>query len=204
MFQKSLATLLVASVATITPLNAEENSKGVYFVGSVGTGKMADIDIASSLGGGHFGFDAGFSGELGFGYDFGSFRTELTYKTTNTDLSRIQSVPVDVGVDVKSFLLSAAYDWRADKKWRPYIGAGVGTSTIDVNLAKTVGSVAVTVGDDNISTFKVKAGVNYEASKDVDVYGELWGQAFDDFTIGTLKFVDCGMSGASIGLRVKL
>ena len=62
MFKKSLATLLVASVATITPLNAEENSKGVYFVGSVGTGKMADIDIASSLGGGHFGFDAGFSG----------------------------------------------------------------------------------------------------------------------------------------------
>ena len=82
--------------------------------------------------------------------------------------------------------------------------AGLGASTIEVNLAQTVGSVAVIVDDDNITAFKLKAGVNYEASENLDVYGEVWGQAFDDFTIGTLQFKDCGMAGLSLGLRFKL
>ena len=204
MFRKSLLALSIASLSAITPLTAEEKSKGVYFVGSIGLGQMADIDIASNLGGGKFEFDSGFSGEIGVGYDFGNFRTDFTFNSTNTDLTKVQGTTTNVGVDVTSYLISAAYDWRADKKWQPYVGAGFGSSNIDVNLATTVGSVNVTVGDDDISTFKFKAGVNYEASDNLDVYGELWGQAFDDFTIGTLQFKDCGMTGASLGLRVKL
>ena len=101
-------------------------------------------------------------------------------------------------------MVSAAYDWRADKKWQPYISAGIGQSTIEVDLAQTIGNVAVVVDDDNITAVKIKAGVNYEATKVLDIYGELWGQAFDDFTIGTLQFVDCGMTGVSLGLRYKL
>ena len=204
MFKKSLLALSIASLSAITPLKAEEKSKGVYFVGSIGLGQMADIDIASNLGGGKFEFDSGFSGEIGVGYDFGNFRTDFTFNSTNTDLTKVQGTTTNVGVDVTSYLISAAYDWRADKKWQPYVGAGFGSSNIDVNLATTVGSVNVTVGDDDISTFKFKAGVNYQASDNLDVYGELWGQAFDDFTIGTLEFKDCGMSGVSLGLRVKL
>ena len=204
MFRKSLLALSIASLSAITPLTAEEKSKGVYFVGSIGLGQMADIDIASNLGGGKFEFDSGFSGEIGVGYDFGNFRTDFTFNSTNTDLTKVQGTTTNVGVDVTSYLISAAYDWRADKKWQPYVGAGFGSSNIDVNLATTIGSVNVTVDDDDISTFKFKAGVNYEASDNLDVYGELWGQAFDDFTIGTLEFKDCGMSGVSLGLRVKL
>ena len=64
--------------------------------------------------------------------------------------------------------------------------------------------LAVVVDEDNITAFKFKAGVNYEASESLDVYGELWGQTFDDFTIGTLEFEDCGMAGVSLGLRYKL
>ena len=92
---------------------------------------------------------------------------------------------MDVKVD--SFLVSAAYDWRADKKWQPYVGLGVGSSTVDINLAATVGGTSITAGDDNIATAKLKLGVNYEASEDMDIYGELWGQD-DDFTIGLITF----------------
>jgi outer membrane autotransporter protein len=165
---------------------------------------MADIDIAASLGGGDFEFDSGFSGEFGIGYDFGKLRTEFTYNATNTDLTTVQGTTTDIGVDVSTWMVSAAYDWRADKTWQPYVGAGMGKSTIEVDLAQTIGNVAVVVDDDNITAFKFKAGVNYEASENIDVYGELWGQAFDDFTIGTLEFEDCGMTGVSLGLRYKL
>ena len=202
MLKKSITSLALASLASLTHLGAEE--KGTYFVGSIGAGQMADIDIAASLGGGDFEFDPGFSGEFGIGYDFGKFRTEFTYNATNTDLTTVQGVSTDIGVDVSTWMVSAAYDFRADKKWQPYLSAGIGKSTIEVDLAQTIGSVAVVVDDDNITTFKVKAGVNYEANQDLDIYGEVWGQAFDDFTIGTLEFEDCGMTGVSLGFRYKL
>ena len=204
MLKKTLTALSLASVASIMQFNLNAEEKGTYFVGSIGAGKMENIDIAASLGGGEFEFDTGFSGEIGIGYDFGKIRTELSYTATNTDLIEVQNVGTDIGVDVSSWMISAAYDWRADKKWQPYVSAGVGSSTIEVDLARTIGSVAVVVDDDDISTFKVKAGVNYEASENIDIYGELWGQAFDDFTIGTLEFQDCGMSGISLGVRIKV
>ena len=200
MLKKSLLAISIASLSAITPLKAEEKNKGVYFLGSIGAGRMNDIEFSAALGGGTAQFDGGFSGEIGLGYDFGSLRTEFSYNSTNTPLDGV----TDVDVDVKSFLLSAAYDWRSDKKWQPYIGAGVGSSTIDLNLGATVGGTTLTAGDDNITTFKLKAGVNYEASEDIDLYGEIWGQGFDDFTIGLIKFTDVSVSGASLGLRVKL
>ena len=200
MFRKSLLALSIASLSAITPLSAEEKNKGPYFTGSIGAGRMNDIEFSAALGGGTAEFDSGFSGEIGVGYDFGSLRTEFSYNSTNTPLDGV----TDVDVDVKSFLLSAAYDWRSDKKWQPYIGAGVGSSTIDLNLGATVGGTTLTAGDDNIATVKLKAGVNYEASEDIDVYGEIWGQGFDDFTIGLIQFTDVSVSGASLGLRVKL
>ena len=171
MLKKTLIPLAFASITTFASLNAEE--KKPYFVGSIGAGQMADIDIAASLGGGNFEFDTGFSGEFGIGYDFGNFRTEVTYNATNTDLTTIKGVGTDIGVDVTTWMVSAAYDWRVDKKWQPYLSAGIGQSTIEVDLAQTVGNVAVVVDDDNISTVKIKFGVNYEATEDLDVYATL-------------------------------
>ncbi len=201
MLRNSLLALSIASLSALSPLAAEEKTKGSYFVGSIGAGQMNDISFAASLGGGTAKFDPGFSGEIGIGYDFGSLRTELTYGSTTTPLADNSA---DVDVDITSFLVSAAYDWRADKKWQPYIGLGIGASTIDINLAATVGGTSVTAGDDNISTAKFKLGVNYEASEDVDVYVESWGQGFDDFTIGLIEFTDVTVSGVSLGFRVKL
>ena len=59
MLKKGFASLALASVASLIPVNAEE--KGTYFIGSIGYGQMADIDIAENLGGGDFEFDSGFS-----------------------------------------------------------------------------------------------------------------------------------------------
>ena len=201
MLKKGLTSIALASIASIAPINAEE--KGAYFVGSIGSGQMADIDISEELGGGEFEFDSGFSGEFGIGYDFGKFRTQLTINSTNTDLTTVQGEDIDVSIDINSWIISAAYDFRADKKWQPYISAGLGQSNVDVDAGDLGGT---NIADQvNISTAKFKLGVNYEASEDFDIYGEVWGQALDDFTIGQqLEFEDCGIAGASIGLRYKL
>ena len=200
MLKKGLTSIALASIASIAPINAEE--KGAYFVGSIGSGQMADIDISEELGGGEFEFDSGFSGEFGIGYDFGKFRTQLTINSTNTDLTTVQGEDIDVSIDINSWIISAAYDFRADKKWQPYISAGLGQSNVDVDAGDLGGT---NIADQvNISTAKFKLGVNYEASEDFDIYGEVWGQALDDFAIGALEFEDCAIAGASIGLRYKL
>lgn len=200
MLRNSLIGLSIASLAVISPLKAEEKTKGTYFVGSIGSGVVNDITFAANLGGGTATFDPGFSGEIGVGYDFGNIRTEFTYNSTTSSLTEVDGLDVSS----KSFLLSAAYDWRADKKWQPYVGLGIGSSTIDINIAANIGGTAVTAGDDNISTAKFKVGVNYEADENMDLYGEFWGQAYDDFTIGLIQFTDITTSGVSLGIRVRL
>ena len=146
MLKNFLAAFSIASLTAIAPSYSEEvKTKGVYFVGSVGMGQMADIDIHSSDGGGKMKFDSGFAGDLGIGYDFGPFRTQFIYNSTNTDLTSIQGTAVDIGVDSSSYLFEGAIDFRDGKDWQPYVGLGVGTSKINVTLAQTVGSVALTV-----------------------------------------------------------
>ena len=200
MLKNSLLALSIASLSAVAPILAEEKTKGTYFVGSIGTGVMNDIVFSAALGGGTATFDPGFSGEVGIGYDFGSIRTDFTYNSTTTPLAGTTGVDVQVN----SFLVSAAYDWRADKKWQPYVGLGIGSSTVDVTAAATVGATAFTVGDENIATAKFRLGISYEASENMDMYAETWGQSFDDFTIGALEFTDITTSGVSLGIRVKL
>ena len=81
---------------------------------------------------------------------------------------------------------------------------GVGSSSIDINLDATILGIPISAGAEDISTAKLKAGVNYEASESLDVYGELWGQGFDDFTIGFYEYSNITASGVSLGFRVKL
>lgn len=205
MFKNFLAAFSIASLTAISPSYTEEvKTKGVYFVGSVGLGQMADINIHSSDGGGQMRFDSGFAGEIGIGYDFGPVRTQFIYNSINSDLTNIQGTAVDIGVDSSSYLLEGAVDFRDGKDWQPYIGLGIGQSKINVTLAQTVGNVALTVGDDSITSAIGRLGVTYKASDTVDVYAEGWALAYEDFTIGTVEFFGCGMTGASVGVRVRI
>ena len=205
MLKNFLAAFSIASLTAIAPSYTEEaKTKGVYFVGSVGLGQMADINIHSSDGGGQMKFDSGFAGELGIGYDFGPIRTQFIFNSINSDLTSIQGTAVDIGVDSSSYLFEGAIDFRDGKDWQPYIGLGVGKSKINVTLAQTVGNVALTVGDDSITSAIGRLGVAYKASDNLDVYAEGWALAYEDFTIGTVEFYGCGMTGASLGVRVRI
>ena len=189
--------------AAIADSMSDEASKGLYVTLGGGVGRMMDIDIDGTLGGGQFEFDSGFSGDAGIGYDFGSIRTEFNYNALNTDLSKVQTAAVDVGVNISSWFISAAYDFRSGKTWQPYLSAGLGKSVIDVELATTVGSVSVTAGDDDITTFLGKAGLTYALNDRFELYGEGWLQRYEDFSIGTLTFTDTATTGLSLGTRIK-
>ena len=200
-----LSILIAGSVSIPCSVVAEE--KGVYIFGSTGTARINDIDYSASLGGVTEEFDYGFSPEFGIGYDFGTFRTEASYSLINSDTSKIGGVEVSgYDTEVKTFYVSAAYDFRADKKWQPYVGVGVGKTEVETSLL--VSGVKVSASVDDITTVKVKLGVNYEATDNLDIYGELYNAAIEDIkgttggTSYTLK--DASATGISLGLRYKL
>ena len=123
-------------------------------------------------------------------------------------MTTIKGIGSDVSVDIQTVLFTAAYDFRSDKKWQPYLAAGVGSASLDFNphngVSASYGNVTVTSADDSVFTGRLAGGLNYEASENFDIYGEFWGQTFSDFKIGTLNFDSATMTGASIGIRYKL
>ena len=200
MLRNTLLALSLASLSTISPLTADEKTKGSYVFGSIGSAQITDVEFLNADAGGTAQFDTGLLGEIGIGYDFGDFRTELTFNSTRNELSG----STDVDFTAKSYLISAAYDFRSDKKLQPYISLGVGSSNIDFDSYAQVNNTILRAGDDDATTTIIKVGLNYEASENIDLYGELWGQDFKAFTIGLIEFEDVTAAGASLGIRVKL
>ena len=207
MLNKTLIALSVASISTVIPLKAEE--KGVYLFGSAGLGTINDIDFINLDDDekGKVTYDNGFSPEIGIGYDFGSLRTEVSYSIINSDTNNIlgQSASNDEN-KVKTFYLSAAYDFRADKKWQPYIGVGVGKS--EVENSYTIDGEKAKASEDGLTTVRFKLGVTYAASDNLDIFGEAYRANTEDIsqTVDGTRFTvkDLSASGISLGLRYKL
>ena len=200
--KKSALAFVLAITSSISPAIAEEKEKGFYATLGAGIGKHVDIGIDSASGGGEIKFDSGFSGDIGFGYDFGSFRTELTYNNVTNEVDTVQGNSSNVAVEFESIFLSAYYDFRADKDWQPYAGLGFGNSTI-TSTESYSGNITLSAGDENISSAKVAIGINYGGLENIDIYGEYSAQGYDDFTIGSYTYTDCGLVALTIGTRFK-
>ena len=205
--KSSLFASAIALAAIASPCLAdghETKEKGFYGNLGGGLGKLMDIGLSDSLGGGDLEFDQGFHGDIGVGYDWGNnFRTEANYSAGSSDLAQIQNIDVStIGVDITGWFLSASYDFENKSKWTPYVTLGVGKSEIEVKEAATVGSVSIVVADENITTYLGKLGVSYPVSDKFDVYGEGWLKYYEDFTLGTIDFNDVSAIGATIGGRL--
>tara|TARA_Y100001968_G_scaffold79156_1_gene70448 strand:+ start:119 stop:742 length:624 start_codon:yes stop_codon:yes gene_type:complete len=198
----TIASVIALSSLSIPESIAREKQKGFYANIGAGYARHIDISIDSASGGGKIKFDPGFAGDIGVGYDFGSIRTELGYNFISNDVSSVQGYGSTVGVEFKSLFLTAFYDFRADKKWQPYVGLGIGATEITAT-SSYAGNISLSAGDDNITSAVFKAGVSYHANEQMDIYGEVWGQAYDDFTIGSYIYSDCGVGGMTLGARLK-
>ena len=67
-------------------------------------------------------------------------------------------------------------DFPKDGKLSPYVGLGLGTTSIELqNYTTTVAGTDVVVTDDGRSLFSwdLKAGVTYDLSERTDLYGEM-------------------------------
>ncbi len=204
-FKKTLLSAGIALTALAAPIfsdafspaQAGEEKTGFYGVLSVGVLNLDDPDwdttVSSTAYGGSADLDSdGAAYELGIGYDFGNWRTDLTYSVSEHDLDSCtetkQSAACATGGqgsgDLNTFMANVYYDIETESKFTPYLGAGIGTTEISPDNIKVAGTEYDLKSEDT-TTYQLKAGVSYEVSEKVNLLGEATYRKYDDIKTST-------------------
>jgi hypothetical protein len=207
--------------ATAEPVSGEvpapetsASHSGLYVTGAVG----ANWPVARTGTGDAGSFtefsDPGFSTEIGFGYNFKPLRAELTYAL---DASKLQSYNTDSGQSyaydrggetVKNSAFASLYwDLFPNKRFTPYVGAGLGFSSLSVAKFSEPGydySGYTTL----LFGYQAKAGLSYGIDPESKVFAEVVYRGTNGFNTND-GFDDWRNSsfsswGGQIGVRVGL
>jgi len=147
-------------------------------------------------------FDDGTGWELGLGYDFGRFRSELSYGNSNNDIKSI-SVKINEGIlsdtsveqsasgdlNISSILINGYLDFPIgkQKKLTPYLGAGIGGSKLSIDNITLAGE-ELESANTWLFGYQAKLGLSYSLNKGIDIFGEGIYSAFSDLGAAGEKY----------------
>ena len=207
---RSFTALSIASISFL-PFTAEVKSddygKGFYASISGGVGTFSDLLYEGTPL--EFAFDTGFSYEGSLGYDFGKYlRAEVSYANTTSSIENNHNSAALTNHDATfgSLTINGYLDFPiGETKFTPFIGAGYGSTNVDVvNLCSTGGTDTCT---DDVATYSLSAGLSYALNSDTEIIGKITYLGFDDITVtddGTVTTVTETETGsAQIGVRFK-
>ena len=145
------------------------NAGSFYVTLSGGISSPKDTDLLQ-IGGSEyatFPTDDAFSGEFGIGYDFeNTIRTDITYSRSKHDINSTSLFETTGEAELSNIFLNIYTDFESsNSKFTPYVGAGVGSSTLDLIFDGTTLS-------DSSTTYQVKVGTNYAVSKKANLFLE--------------------------------
>jgi len=171
--------------------------------------------------------------EAGVGYDFGNnIRAELSYLfnnasmsatgfTLNTNLAGDQyngtiNANTSGSVNTNSVMLSGYYDIPTKSKFTPYVGAGIGYTSVRVPAQNRVGGsyningesgtdgwIDWAGGSGSAFGYQAKVGVSYAVSKPADVFLEGTYQGNTSTTINNLNISALNLFGVRAGFRYR-
>ena len=204
----SFSTALVGEIGS--PAKAEDD-KGWYLSIGGGASSIQDVDWDWSSYSGELQHDSGFSFEMGFGYDYGRSRGELTWVRNTGELDAITvdqagtSVSVSGDTYTNGLMASYYYDLTDDddSKFTPYIGAGLGISRTnwdDITVAGT------NLGDSWVQhwAYQLKVGTTMEVSETNDLYIEGVYSGQPGFEDDGLDWGSVNAWSARAGIKFKL
>ena len=181
-----IASSLLFSSFT-SPIFAEE-SKSLYL--SIGGGINFVGDIESSFGGldGTYESNNPFQYSFAVGKEFEDWRLEFNYSGATISSDSLTgtiggngatvALTPEYEAEVTSYMLYAYKDFPSEtySKFTPYVGAGLGFSSIDAP-AQTIAilgqNVVTNDFDEQVFSFGLKGGVNYEIAETTSLYTEL-------------------------------
>ena len=195
--------------ANFKALKAEE-SRGFYLTGSYGSSAITKADWKAKINlsinnvsndvnhKGKLKFKNGSGWDTGLGYDFGRFRTELSYSKSNNEIKSIQA-EIDENVlgfgikgtqteasasgdlKISNIFINSYLDFPIGKKkkFTPYFGGGIGGSKLDIDDI-TVSGEEVKGASTWLFGYQWKLGLNYSISKVLNIFGEGSSSGFSD------------------------
>ena len=222
MIRKNLATTAAALTAVLLAGDAlAESHSPQWYTALTGLYTMPS-DSSATLDASAFNVsgDIELSNSLGLALALGAhvsdaLRVELegAYRPSDIDGAndvRFNSLPVTAGlggdVDTWSLMINAHYD-IAMAAVRPYIGAGLGIARHDASATLTLtvpgqppASYPGYSGDDTVFAYQFMAGIGYEISENMSVFGGYRYMGTDDLEIEKLT-AQYGTHGIEAGLR---
>ena len=179
------SSLLLSSLTS--PILAEE-SQSFYL--SIGGGINSINELTGDLDGTgvvSFGTDNPFQYSLAIGKEFDDWRLEFNYSATTVSRDSItvtapgtnpvtSNINPDIEEDIKSYMLFGYKDFPSNNKFSTYLGAGLGISTVEMPEANPIvggANVPTPAIDEELFTFGLKGGVEYEVSNTTFLYAEV-------------------------------
>ena len=237
--RRTSAALLAGFAATIVvaaPAAAQQAEPGAYLVARAGLQVDSDVKPTQVLAKGqtvakttptlprNVDHDAGFTGELGMGYDFGGIRLEGTagYNTANVNAKALSDKKYAGAGRTKSFDLGiAAYvDLLRDAPVKPFVGAGIGASRVNYSIDrhsvdKIPGALQPAVGiidKDWGFRWHLDAGINYDVAPKTSIellgrYSQTSGMKIEGAAIDEnfkRQYLDYNLKNASTSIMVGL
>ena len=178
------------------PISANEYStKGSYLTGSIGGSAIGDIDVSGVNS--DIEFETGLGLDLGYGYDFGKSRVEGTWVRGQSDKTSWLGYTVKADTTIDSIMGSIYYDFREDKQWSPFIGASLGSTSVDFDGASDSGF-----------SYGIGYGVSYKTSDQVEVFFKGQTTVIPELTFATVNnstvtITNGNYTNGTIGLRVR-
>ena len=183
--KKLLYNLSLGASLLVVPVFSEENY-GWYATGSIGASQISDIEYINSNE--KITFEDGLGLDFGLGYDFGSTRIEGTLSRGHAPGGTDRGTSFESDTTVTSALLSAFYDFRSSKKWSPFLGISIGSTSVD----------HLGVGDSGFS-YGLGLGISYKTSDTTEVYFKSTGIVTPE--LDTLGITNGSYGNGTIGVR---
>ena len=203
---------------------------GAYIAGYVGASSFDDGNYAGTGTRLKIDFDTSvvYGGAIGYRLPFKYWtyfqpRLELEVSIAEPDIQgiRLNGAPLDGsgGLEATSVLLNSYNDitWLADQKLVPFIGGGIGFSSLDLNLAGPPlpgASTPVSIKDETtVFTTTFGGGLSWRVNDRYELYGEaryttMYDADFNSLTAGTTGSQslsdDPAMASIMFGARVGL
>ncbi len=147
-------------------------------------------------------YGGSFAAEAGLGYDFGAIRTELTYAYDRASILGASSGTSASGNRNASSVFASAYlDIPTRSRWVPYLGGGIGYTTL--SSGATQSSLSLNGGNQDLFGYQAKAGVAYIASQSTDVFLEGTYQGAPGYSSGATSDGPYASWGARVGFRLR-
>ena len=196
---KLLSRLICSSAVGLSifasPVLAGESLKnnsdtGSYFTGSIGASLIGDIEVE---GWDDIEFDTGLGLDLGWGYDFGTTRAEVTWSRGGATGTEWEGWTDDEDTTINSIVASYYWDFRNGKKWSPFIGPSLATTTIEHNDES-----------ETATSWGLGLGLSYKQSDNMDIFYKsqiLIMPELNDF--GGFDYENVNYANGTIGVRYR-